>query len=267
MRAKARWRSPRRSATHWRRRAGSPTTWCSRHPARKPATRISTRWPSMHWASACRWRRCSTGCAAGPGPARAAKRWPAAKPASRNSAGAWGLHAMPKAGSKRAVTRRRRSRCAPASTGRRLGERHRCSSRAGRERNVNALYDLPAPAKVNLFLHVIGRRADGYHLLQSVFALIDWADTLHIERRSDGLLQRHDLTTPLPADDLCLRAARSLQQASGTTLGADIQIEKRVPSGAGLGGGSSDAATTLLALNRLWGLDWPRERLAALALT
>jgi 4-diphosphocytidyl-2-C-methyl-D-erythritol kinase len=132
---------------------------------------------------------------------------------------------------------------------------------------VNALYELPAPAKVNLFLHVIGRRADGYHLLQSLFALIDWADTLHIERRGDGLLRRHDLATPLPADDLCLRAARALQQASGTGFGADIHIEKRVPSGAGLGGGSSDAATTLLALNRLWRLDWPRERLAALALT
>src|SRR5688500_12311269 len=132
---------------------------------------------------------------------------------------------------------------------------------------MNALYELPAPAKINLFLHVVGRRADGYHLLQSVFMLIDWADTLHIERRADGKLQRHDLNTPLPANDLCLRAARALQQASGSGLGADIHIEKRVPAGAGLGGGSSDAATTLLALNRLWRLNWPRERLAALALT
>jgi 4-diphosphocytidyl-2-C-methyl-D-erythritol kinase len=132
---------------------------------------------------------------------------------------------------------------------------------------VNALYELTAPAKVNLFLHVVGRRADGYHLLQSVFALIDWVDTLHIERRSDGKLQRHDLSTPLPADDLCVRAARALQQASGTTLGADIHVDKRVPAGAGLGGGSSDAATTLLALNRLWGLDWSRKRLAAIGLT
>jgi 4-diphosphocytidyl-2-C-methyl-D-erythritol kinase len=132
---------------------------------------------------------------------------------------------------------------------------------------MNALYELPAPAKINLFLHVVGRRADGYHLLQSVFVLIDWADTLHIERRADGLLQRHDLNMPLPADDLCLRAARALQQASASGLGADIHIEKRVPAGAGLGGGSSDAATTLLALNRLWGLNWPRQRLAALALT
>jgi 4-diphosphocytidyl-2-C-methyl-D-erythritol kinase len=132
---------------------------------------------------------------------------------------------------------------------------------------VNAAYELPAPAKVNLFLHVVGRRPDGYHLLQSVFMLIDWADTLHIERRGDGKLQRHDLGPPLPADDLCLRAARALQQASGSGCGADIHIHKRVPAGAGLGGGSSDAATTLLALNRLWGLDWPRARLAAIALT
>jgi len=129
-----------------------------------------------------------------------------------------------------------------------------------------ALYDLPAPAKLNLFLHVVGRRPDGYHLLQSVFVLIDWADTLHFERRQDGALARHDLGPALPADDLCLRAARSLQAASGTTLGADISIMKSVPWGAGMGGGSSDAATTLLALNRLWGLGWPAERLAGLGL-
>jgi 4-diphosphocytidyl-2-C-methyl-D-erythritol kinase len=132
---------------------------------------------------------------------------------------------------------------------------------------MKALYDLTAPAKVNLFLHVVGRRADGYHLLQSVFVLIDWADTLHIEHRADGRLQRHDLDAPLPPDDLCLRAARALQQASGCTAGADIHIHKRVPAGAGLGGGSSDAATTLLGLNRLWRLNWPRDRLAELALT
>jgi 4-diphosphocytidyl-2-C-methyl-D-erythritol kinase len=132
---------------------------------------------------------------------------------------------------------------------------------------LRALHDLPAPAKLNLFLHVIGRRPDGYHLLQSPFVLIDWADTLHLERRDDGRLQRHDLGAELPAEDLCLRAARALQQASGCPLGADITIDKRVPWGAGLGGGSSDAATTLLALNRLWALHWPRERLLALALT
>lgn len=132
---------------------------------------------------------------------------------------------------------------------------------------MKALYDLPAPAKLNLFLHIVGRRADGYHLLQSAFVLIDWCDTLHVERRADGRLARHDLGQPLPADDLCLRAAGALQAASGTTLGADISIDKCLPAGAGMGGGSSDAATVLLALNRLWGLDWPRPRLQALALT
>jgi 4-diphosphocytidyl-2-C-methyl-D-erythritol kinase len=130
---------------------------------------------------------------------------------------------------------------------------------------LTAFYDVPAPAKVNLFLHIVGRRADGYHLLQSVFLLIDWADALHFERRGDGQLRRNDLGPTLPADDLVLRAARALQAASGTALGADISIDKRVPWGAGLGGGSSDAATTLIALNRLWGLNWPRGRLFALA--
>ena len=132
---------------------------------------------------------------------------------------------------------------------------------------LNALWDVSAPAKINAFLHVVGRRADGHHLLQSLFVLIDWADTLHFERRTDGRLQRHDLSVALPADDLCLRAARALQMASGTGCGADISIVKQVPWGAGLGGGSSDAATTLLALNRLWGLNWPRSRLHALGLT
>ena len=132
---------------------------------------------------------------------------------------------------------------------------------------LRALADVAAPAKLNLFLHVTGRRPDGYHLLQSVFVLIDWHDRLHFERRSDGALARHDLGPALPADDLCLRAARALQQAGGTSLGADISVDKHVPWGAGMGGGSSDAASTLLALNRLWGLNWPRARLAALGLT
>jgi 4-diphosphocytidyl-2-C-methyl-D-erythritol kinase len=134
---------------------------------------------------------------------------------------------------------------------------------------MKALYDLPAPAKLNLFLHVIGRRADGYHLLQSAFVLIDWHDTLHVERRDDGVVVRHDIAAAdaLPAEDLCLRAARALQRESGTAFGADISIIKRLPSGAGMGGGSSDAATTLLALNRLWNLDWSRRRLAAIGLT
>ncbi len=134
-------------------------------------------------------------------------------------------------------------------------------------RPLQALYDVAAPAKLNLFLHITGRRADGYHLLQSVFMLIDWCDTLHFELRQDGVLKRRDLGTTLPHDDLCLRAARALQAASGTPLGADILIDKQVPWGAGLGGGSSDAASTLIALNRLWGLRWSRPRLMALGLT
>lgn len=130
---------------------------------------------------------------------------------------------------------------------------------------LRALYDVPAPAKLNLFLHVVGRRADGYHQLQSVLVLIDWADTLHFECRDDGRLRRHDLGATLPAEDLTLAAARLLQVHSGTPWGVDVSIDKRVPWAAGLGGGSSDAASTLLALNRLWGLHWPRERLLALA--
>jgi 4-diphosphocytidyl-2-C-methyl-D-erythritol kinase len=132
--------------------------------------------------------------------------------------------------------------------------------------SLHALYDVPAPAKLNLFLHIVGRRADGYHLLQSPFVMIDWADTLHFERRGDGLVTRQDLGPALPADDLCLRAARMLQAASSSTLGAHISIHKQVPWGAGMGGGSSDAATTLLALNRLWGLGWSRAQLSRLAL-
>jgi 4-diphosphocytidyl-2-C-methyl-D-erythritol kinase len=132
---------------------------------------------------------------------------------------------------------------------------------------LRSLLDVAAPAKLNLFLHVVGRRPDGYHLLQSLFVLIDWHDTLHFELRSaDARLARHDLGEALPADDLCLRAARRLQAESGCTLGVDISVLKSVPSGAGMGGGSSDAATTLLALNRLWGLDWPLARLLELGL-
>jgi 4-diphosphocytidyl-2-C-methyl-D-erythritol kinase len=131
---------------------------------------------------------------------------------------------------------------------------------------LRALFDVAAPAKLNYFLHVTGRRADGYHLLQSLFVLIDWCDTLHFERRDDGRIARHDLTARLPDDDLCLRAARALQTESGTPLGADISIDKQLPWGAGMGGGSSDAASTLLGLNRLWGLNWSRPRLMALGL-
>jgi 4-diphosphocytidyl-2-C-methyl-D-erythritol kinase len=131
---------------------------------------------------------------------------------------------------------------------------------------MRSLHHVFAPAKLNLFLHITGRRDDGYHLLQSVFMLIDWCDTLHFDVREDGKIQRQDLTVSLPADDLVMRAAQSLQRASGTHLGAHIAIEKHIPAQAGMGGGSSDAASTLLALNRLWGLHWPLSRLLPLGL-
>ena len=131
---------------------------------------------------------------------------------------------------------------------------------------MHTLYDVPAPAKLNLFLHITGQRPDGYHLLQSVFMLIDWCDTLHFERRSDGALSREDLTDPLPDDDLALRAARALQQATGCTQGAHIGVDKRIPAQAGMGGGSSDAATVLLALNRLWNLKLDLTQLRRIAL-
>ena len=127
------------------------------------------------------------------------------------------------------------------------------------------LYDVPAPAKLNLFLHITGRRADGYHLLQSIFMLIDWCDTLHFEVRMDGFITRQDLTETLPPDDLITRAARALKLWTQCPLGADIGVEKRIPSQAGMGGGSSDAATCLLALNRLWKLNIPTRQLAMLA--
>lgn len=125
----------------------------------------------------------------------------------------------------------------------------------------------PAPAKLNLFLHIVGRRADGYHLLQTVFQFVDLCDSLHLTPRGDGELH---LRTPLPGvppqQDLCLRAARALQEYSGCRQGVDIALTKRIPMGGGLGGGSSDAATVLLALNRLWGLRLPREELAGIGL-
>lgn len=134
---------------------------------------------------------------------------------------------------------------------------------------MQAFYDVPAPAKLNLFLHITGRRADGYHLLQSVFMLVDWCDTLHFERRTDGLVSREDLGggPPLPPDDLIVRAARALQSATGCREGAHIGVTKSIPAQAGMGGGSSDAATTLLALNRLWGLRLGRAQLQAIGLT
>ena len=134
-------------------------------------------------------------------------------------------------------------------------------------RPMKAIHDVPAPAKLNLFLHVTGRRSDGMHLLQSAFMLIDWCDVLHFEARPDGSISREDLTRPLPADDLVLRAARALQSASGTRLGAHIGVEKRIPEQAGMGGGSSDAATALLALNRLWGTGLQVGELAAIGVS
>lgn len=126
----------------------------------------------------------------------------------------------------------------------------------------------PAPAKLNLFLHVMGRRADGYHLLQTLFRFVDYGDTLHFAPREDGRVR---LLNPLPGvpeeSDLTVRAARLLQQVANCTRGADIRLEKRLPMGGGLGGGSSDAATVLLALNHLWQLGLSRERLQALGLT
>jgi 4-diphosphocytidyl-2-C-methyl-D-erythritol kinase len=127
-------------------------------------------------------------------------------------------------------------------------------------------YALPAPAKINLFLHVLGRCADGYHDLQSVLALIDLADLVDIERRDDGVVRRSgDLIGP-PESDLALSAALLLQQRTACRHGAEIHISKLIPAGAGLGGGSSDAATTLIALNRIWGLGLDRKQLAVLAL-
>ena len=126
----------------------------------------------------------------------------------------------------------------------------------------------PAPAKLNLDLRITGRRADGYHELESIFTLIDLQDTLYIEPRGDGRIVLH---TPLPdvppEQDLCVRAARALQNFSGCLKGADIRVEKRIPTGGGLGGGSSDAATVLMALNRLWDLNLPSDTLQKIGLT
>jgi 4-diphosphocytidyl-2-C-methyl-D-erythritol kinase len=132
---------------------------------------------------------------------------------------------------------------------------------------MQALYDVAAPAKLNLFLHITGQRTDGYHLLQSAFMLLDWHDSLHFELRPGGQLSREDLASPLPADDLVLRAARALQQASGSGAGAHIRIDKRLPAQAGMGGGSSDAASCLLALNRLWRLRLPLPALEKIGLS
>ena len=126
---------------------------------------------------------------------------------------------------------------------------------------------LDAPAKLNLFLHIVGRRADGFHLLQTCYQFIDRCDRITLELRGDGaVVRRHGPATIPPEQDLALRAAVALKQASGTTLGCEIGVEKQIPQG-GLGGGSSDAAAVLLGLNRMWGLGLSRETLARIGLT
>ncbi|WP_026285138.1 4-(cytidine 5'-diphospho)-2-C-methyl-D-erythritol kinase [Thiomonas sp. FB-6] len=130
-------------------------------------------------------------------------------------------------------------------------------------RGPRALFGVPAPAKLNWFLHVLGRRADGMHELQTVFQFIDWCDELDFELRDDGLISREG-GPGLPEDDLCVRAARLLQSRAGCAQGVHMRLRKRIPAQAGLGGGSSDAATVLLALNLLWGLGLRRAELQQL---
>ncbi len=123
----------------------------------------------------------------------------------------------------------------------------------------------PAPAKLNLFLHVVGRRADGYHEIQTAFQLVDLCDSLGFKLRADGAIRRAEGPAAVAeASDLCLRAARRLQEEGGVRQGVDISLRKRIPLAGGLGGGSSDAATTLIALNEIWGLRWPAARLRRL---
>jgi 4-diphosphocytidyl-2-C-methyl-D-erythritol kinase len=134
---------------------------------------------------------------------------------------------------------------------------------------VNTITRFLAPAKLNLFLHITSRRADGYHCLQTVFQFLDYCDVLCFNKRNDGILSCHysnNMPNLSPEQDLIYRAAHLLQQYSGTLLGADIQVEKKIPMGGGLGGGSSDAATTLLALNKIWQLHLPYVILAEIGL-
>ena len=132
---------------------------------------------------------------------------------------------------------------------------------------MSSLHNCPAPAKLNLFLHIIGRRADGYHLLQTVFQLLDHGDLLHFDVRGDGLIRRVNDVPGVPEEsDLVVRAARLLQSSLPGLPGADITVDKRLPMGGGLGGGSSDAATTLMALNHLWQAGKSRDELMALGL-
>jgi len=124
-----------------------------------------------------------------------------------------------------------------------------------------------APAKINLFLHIVGQRSDGYHLLQTVFRLLDYYDTIHIKTTNSGIIKRVNDVAGVPeAQDLCVRAALLLQKHTDCQLGAEILVDKKIPMGGGLGGGSSDAATVLLALNQRWQLNLPREELLTLGL-
>lgn len=136
---------------------------------------------------------------------------------------------------------------------------------AAAQEDASGWSDWPAPAKLNLFLHVVGRRADGYHLLQTAFQLLDWGDRVRLRVRADGAVRRAE---PLPGvaedDDLAVRAARALKAAAGVRLGADVAVDKRIPLGGGLGGGSSDAATVLVALNALWDAGLDEDALAGL---
>ena len=126
----------------------------------------------------------------------------------------------------------------------------------------------PAPAKLNLFLHLTGRRPDGYHELQSAFRLLEWGDTVRLRLRGDGGVHRIGASAAGvdEASDLAVRAAKLLQEAANVAQGVDIALEKRIPTGGGFGGGSSDAATVLVVLNRLWGVGWPLDRLAEVGL-
>ena len=133
---------------------------------------------------------------------------------------------------------------------------------------THAELSLPAPAKLNLMLHILGRRADGYHQLQTLFQFLDHGDELGFSRRDDGKIILHTEVPGVPHDsNLIVRAAHMLQRESGCTLGADIWLDKRLPMGGGIGGGSSDAATTLLGLDHLWQTELGEERLAQLGLT
>ena len=126
---------------------------------------------------------------------------------------------------------------------------------------------LRSPAKLNLFLHIVGRRADGYHLLQSVFQLIDWCDTIHLKRISENEVRRiNPIPGVLPEQDLVVRAANLLKDFCKIEVGVEINLHKEIPMGAGMGGGSSDAATTLIGLNALWNLNLSKETLCTLGL-